>query len=316
MNDFGRSALTSIVLLALSWQPVFAASQSAVQAALVAGDYAGALDIVEERLGTQPREPELLFIKALTLTMLDRWDDASLIFKQLARNYPQLPEPANNLAVIQARRGDYRAAQQTLHKLLERHPSYAPAHENLGDVLTAQAEAQYRRALELGTADATLRGKLGMLKSLNGLPSTREDSDFSPASPSAPVAQPGFLAMQSTPGDAKQVEEIRAVLEGWRANWMDGRVERYLAYYSSDFVPPRRLTRTQWEKQRRVRVVPERRAQITLSDVRMDFRGDELVTLVLRQDYRSPRYTDSVIKKIQLRREDGVWKILREFIPQ
>ncbi len=316
----GLFFLLGLVVRPVSAEVAPAGGNAAVQSALALGDYEAALNAVERRLKQTPQDPELLFIKALTLTMLERLNDASAIFYSLAREYPQLPEPANNLAVIQARLGDFLAAQRTLQELLQRHPGYAAAHENLGDVLTAQAETAYRRAAELGEADATLRGKLDILQSLNALPYTRKNSDLAPppATPALvlPTAQSGRADVQGRGAQQEQRAVVEAALEAWRASWAAGDVQAYLAAYSQEFVPPRGLERSEWIAQRRARVSPQRQADIRLTGVEMAFRDPGLVTVTVNQEYRSARFSDNVVKRIQLRRESGGWKILREYIPQ
>jgi len=47
---------------------------------------------------------------------------------------PELPEPYNNLAVLYAARGDHDGARDALLRAISTHPSYATAHENLGDI--------------------------------------------------------------------------------------------------------------------------------------------------------------------------------------
>lgn len=315
--------VTVFLLIGLVVLPVQAATdRAALQQALAAGNYPAALSAVEAQLDAKPTDPELLFVKALTLTLLNRLEDASEIFVSLTRQYPQLPEPANNLAVIQARQGNYGAAQRTLQDLLKRHPDYAAAHENLGDVLTAQAESEYRRALDLGTNDATLRGKLDILQSLNKLPDRRSDSDYvepqtrtpRPAAtrPVTATVPPVIETAASTP----EAQAVRAALENWRAHWAAGNVEGYLASYSADFVPPRGLDRVEWEAQRRSRVRPDRKMELGVSQLSLAFRNDSLATATFQQDYQSAVYSDSVTKKIQFRREGDSWKILREFVPQ
>ncbi len=294
-----------------------ATDRAALQQALAAGNYAAALSAVETRLAAKPADPELQFIKGLTLTMLNRLDDASEVFLRLTQQYPQLPEPANNLAVIQARQGQYAAAQSTLQTLLERHPRYAAAHENLGDVLTAQAESQYRRALDLGASDATLRGKLDILQSLNALPDRRSDSDFvQPRSSAARSGEARLPRVVEAPADSPEAQAVRTALDTWREYWASGNVEGYLAAYSDDFVPPRGLTRAQWEAERRARVRPDRQVKLGISQLALAFRDGGLVTATFQQDYQSPSYSDSVLKKVQFRREGSEWKILREFVPQ
>src|SRR3546814_8685917 len=88
-----------------------------------------------------------------------------------SRDYPQLPEPYNNLAVLYAAQGDYDKARDALQAAIAKHPSYATAHENLGDIYAALAGAAYSKAATLDTADQAVRRKLAVINQLDtGLP--------------------------------------------------------------------------------------------------------------------------------------------------
>lgn len=75
---------------------------------------------------------------------------AEAAFKRLAQAHPNWPGPANNLAVIYARRGDYQAARHWLERALDSNAVYATAYANLRDVYAALAAAAYRDALGKG----------------------------------------------------------------------------------------------------------------------------------------------------------------------
>ena len=85
-------------------------------------------------------------------------------FSKLIEDYPELPEPYNNLAaLLRRRRASIDKARATLEMALRTNPSYATAHENLGDVYArwrgavvcarAQLEPATRRSAE-ARADA------------------------------------------------------------------------------------------------------------------------------------------------------------------
>ncbi len=72
-----------------------------------------------------------------------RRDEAIATFQGLTEDYPELPEPHNNLAVIWAKRGSYDKARIELQAALAINPDYAIAHENLGDVYSRLAGAEF-----------------------------------------------------------------------------------------------------------------------------------------------------------------------------
>jgi Tfp pilus assembly protein PilF len=77
-----------------------------------------------------------------------------------------LPEPYNNLAVLYAQKGDYSAARTALESALNAAPDWAVAHENLGDVYTRLAAAQYDRAAALDKDNKAVSAKLTLVRQL------------------------------------------------------------------------------------------------------------------------------------------------------
>jgi tetratricopeptide (TPR) repeat protein len=65
----------------------------------------------------------------LILTEQGNSKEAIEIFTKLTQDYPELPEPYNNLAVIYASQGQYDKARAALEQSIRTHPSYATAYE-------------------------------------------------------------------------------------------------------------------------------------------------------------------------------------------
>src|SRR3954462_3428855 len=130
------------------------------------GKQAPALEKVEAFLKVQPRDPQGRFLKGLVLTEQKRTADAIQVFTGLTEDYPELPEPYNNLAVLYASQGNYDKAKSALELAIHTHPSYATAHENLGDIYAQLASRAYDRALQLDKTNTTAQVKLAMLKDI------------------------------------------------------------------------------------------------------------------------------------------------------
>ena len=125
-----------------------------------------AMDKVDQFLKAQPRDPQGRFLKGLLLTEQHRTEDAIKVFTGLTEDYPELPEPYNNLAVLYASQGNYDKAKSALELAIHTHPSYATAHENLGDIYAQLASRAYDRALQLDKSNTTAQVKLAMLKDI------------------------------------------------------------------------------------------------------------------------------------------------------
>ena len=99
------------------------------------------------------RTPQARFLKGLILTEQGKTKEAIEIFTELTQDYPELPEPYNNLAVIYASQGQYDKARTALELSIRTHPSYATAYENLGDVYAKLASQAYDKALQLDSSN-------------------------------------------------------------------------------------------------------------------------------------------------------------------
>ena len=76
-----------------------------------AGQQAQALERVDTFLKANPKDARGRFLKGLILTEQARPADAIKIFGGLTEDYPELPEPYNNLAVLYASQGQYDKAR-------------------------------------------------------------------------------------------------------------------------------------------------------------------------------------------------------------
>src|SRR5688572_9538727 len=104
------------------------------QALMNQGQFEQALERLDRHIRSAPQDADARFTRGLVLVRLNRNDDAARAFVDMTRDFPELPEPYNNLAVIYAQQGDYDKAREALERALATHPSYAVAHENLGDI--------------------------------------------------------------------------------------------------------------------------------------------------------------------------------------
>ena len=125
-----------------------------------------ALEKVDGFLRAQPKDPQGRFLRGILLTELKRTPEAIQAFTSLTEDFPELPEPYNNLAVLYASQGNYDKAKSALELAIHTHPSYATAHENLGDIYAQLASRAYDRALQLDKNNPTAQSKLAMIKEL------------------------------------------------------------------------------------------------------------------------------------------------------
>jgi len=124
-----------------------------------------ALDRADRYIAEHPRDAQMRFMRAVILADMGRTADATQALERLTEDFPDLPEPYNNLAVLYAARGDYGQARHALDEALRLRPDYATAHENLGDVYAALAARAYATALRLDGDRPGLARKLAAVRS-------------------------------------------------------------------------------------------------------------------------------------------------------
>lgn len=149
-----RHALLALGL-ALAASAALADEYTEVQRLQGAGQSAQALDRADRYIAANPQDPQMRFIKANLLSALGRTDEALAVLTALTSDYPELPEPWNNLAVLYAARGQLDKADEALAAALRINPAYGTALENRGDVRVRQALDSYLRARQLDAASAT-----------------------------------------------------------------------------------------------------------------------------------------------------------------
>jgi tetratricopeptide (TPR) repeat protein len=278
------------------------------QALIDQGRLENALERLERQVSSAPQDAEARFMRGLVLVRLNRHDDAAKVFTALTRDFPQLPEPYNNLAVIYAQQGDYDKARQALEAALASHPSYSVAHENLGDIYAALSAAAYNRALTLDPANAALRAKLTLVSRLDGL----ARGAVATTAPAAPASAAAAAAPPAPVPAATDDDAIRQVLLDWAAAWSSQDVDKYLSFYAPDFTPDGGVSRQAWESLRRARVAKPRQISVRLSELRVTPQGPGRAQATFRQDYQSEALNHQSTKVLDLIRSGGRWLIRRE----
>src|SRR5688572_7887475 len=160
------------------------------------GQFDRAMERVNGYLASRPKDARGRFLKGLILTEQNKPNDAIKVFTDLSQHYPELPEPYNNLAVLYASQGQYDKARNALEMAIRTHPSYATAHENLGDIYAKMASQAYDKALQLDRSNQAAQGKLNLIK-----------DRFPPTSTAAAKPAPTKVAVakvEPTPAPAAQ----------------------------------------------------------------------------------------------------------------
>lgn len=141
-----------------------------------------ALEKIDVLLAQSPRDAQARFIRTVVLTHMGQTAEAMTGLEAMTREFPELPEPHNNLAVLLAQQGRYEQARSALQRALAAAPNYVTAYENLGDLYVAMAADSYRQASELDSKSTTLQTKLKQARELQ--------TQMRPASSPTPTPTP------------------------------------------------------------------------------------------------------------------------------
>jgi tetratricopeptide (TPR) repeat protein len=284
------------------------------QQLLQSGQRDQALERVNRVLAEKPKDAQARFLKGVILTEQGKQAEAIDVFTGLTRDYPNLPEPYNNLAVIYAGQGQYEKARTALEQSIRTHPSYATAYENLGDVYAKLASQAYGKALQLDATNTGAQNKLSLVRELVGSAEPVQLAKATPDKPAEtpkPAAAAPAAAAAAAPTTNESAEVLKAVT-GWAEAWSRKDADAYLAFYAPDFAPPGKESRAAWEKSRRERIAAPKSISVAIESPKVTLRGSDQAAVSFRQDYRSDRLKSTNRKTLDLVKTEGGWRILKE----
>lgn len=315
------------------------------------GNQAAALEKVNAYLSSNPKNAEALFMRGVILVELGKRDEAIKTFTDLSEKFPNLPEPYNNLAVLYADQGQYDKARKALESAIKTHPSYATAHENLGDIYARLASEAYDKALKLDTSNSRAQNKLAMITDLFGgkravarpatsmpatpsatapvmPPASNTPTVTPPATPAPAVSAPPVVEtkkpalvetkpIESKPAESKPVvdnqeQNIVDAVNAWADAWAAQNVDRYLGSYAKDFKTPGGETRKQWENTRRDRVSRPAKITVTLNNIVVKVESDHAAKVTFRQVYKATGLDANSNKTLNMVKEGSRWLIKQE----
>ena len=338
-------ALAAALMASAAW----ADDYSDVNQLLRAGKHSEALAKADQYLATKPRDPQMRFLKGVIQTEAGKPADAISTFNKLTEDYPELPEPYNNLAVLYAGQSQFDKARAALEMAIRTNPSYATAHENLGDVYAKLASQAYSKALQLDAGNTGVQPKLALIRELFAptgktvqaqaqartpapapaptpvavakAPTPQMSSGVVAQSP-APVPAP-TPAVVAAPGPAPAAlaaplaaspgtpKDVEATVQAWAAAWAAKDMAGYFAAYGKEFDPPGKMSRATWEGERRARIVGKNRISVKVSDVAVSVNGNKAVAK-FKQAYSADALNVSSRKTLELVRSGDRWLIVRE----
>ena len=284
------------------------------------------------------------FLKGVIQTEAGKPADAIATFNKLTEDYPELPEPYNNLAVLYAGQSQFDKARAALEMAIRTNPSYATAHENLGDVYAKLASQAYSKALQLDSGNTGVQPKLALIRELFApsgktvqasarapapapapapvavakAPTPQMSSGVVAQAPApAPVAAPAPAPtaapapMSTTAASSGGSKDVEAAVQAWAAAWAAKDMGGYLGAYGKEFDPPGKMSRAAWESERRARIVGKNKISVKLSDLNVSVNGNKAVAK-FKQAYSADALNVSSRKTLELVKAGDRWMIVRE----
>lgn len=344
-----RTLVFVVCAAAFAAMPVRADTLQDIGKLMKQGQQAQALEQVDKYLSNKPQDAQGRFLKGLILTDMNKPNEAIAVFKKLSEDYPELPEPYNNLAVIYAQQKQYEKAKEALELAIRTHPSYATAHENLGDIYARLASQAYDKALQLDSSNSSAQVKLATIKELISVsprpgavrpvakpvvaaaaetkPPEPKPAEAKPVEPKAAEAKPAeakpAATKVATPVKAEDVPkpaaagdgvtEVTKALDAWFAAWSRKDVKGYLSHYAKDFQTPNAEPRAAWEAERAKRINKPGAIQVGHEKLHVTIEGDK-ATARFRQHYKSAALKTGSNKVVVFVHRDGHWLIQQEKI--
>ena len=335
------SALRVLLLItSLATTAAYADDYADVNRLVRAGQLPEALTKADQYLAGKPRDPQMRFIKGVIQTEAGKPAEAISTFTKITEDYPELPEPYNNLAVLYAGQSQFDKARAALEMAIRTNPSYATAHENLGDVYAKLASQAYSKALQLDNTNPGVQPKLALIRTLfsaeikgqkpaaapitaapaaavavvkpaaiNAVPPSKALPALASASASAPSAAtlPSPASNQVNGGE----KEVETAVRGWAAAWSSKDMAAYLSNYGQNFDPPNKQTRKAWEAERRARIVGKQNIIVKLSNFSVVVQGLK-ATAKFKQEYSADAFNVTSRKTLDLAKIGDRWVITKE----
>ena len=117
-----------------------------VERLIKARQYKEAINLINYQIKTNPHNVQIRFVKARLQIELRLFSEAKKTLIEITQQFPELPEPYNNLAAIAANQGNWIEARDYLELALKLRPSYAIASANLGEIYIRLGAQTYENA--------------------------------------------------------------------------------------------------------------------------------------------------------------------------
>jgi tetratricopeptide (TPR) repeat protein len=117
-----------------------------VERLIKARQYKDAVTLINSKIKENPRNVQIRFVKARLEIEMRQFGEAKKSLIEITQQFPELPEPYNNLAAIAANQGNWIEARDYLELALKLRPTYVIASANLGEIYIRLGAQAYENA--------------------------------------------------------------------------------------------------------------------------------------------------------------------------
>ena len=111
---------------------------------------------------------------------------------------------------------------------------------------------------------------------------------------------------------------VSDLIKSWSLSWKSKNLEEYFSYYQEDFTSNSFNNNQLWKKDRSNKITGKSSIDLDIKDlsITFDIAEDEIAIAKFTQHYKSESYSDTVSKKVTLKKVGSNWKIISEDIVQ
>ena len=115
--------------------------------------------------------------------------------------------------------------------------------------------------------------------------------------------------------EALRQEQITAFVAQWATSWSAKDLDSYFYAYADQFQPEGKKSHTEWVKERKQRIASKSKIAVQVKQLVIEPLDAHQMRANFNQIYEADGLQSSTLKTLHLTRQEGVWKITREFTP-
>lgn len=317
-----------ICLLVLFGNVAQAAADARVFKLFQAQDWPQAVLLAKAFAQARPDDAQAKFVYATALLYNGEHAQARTMFSEMLVKYPRITSLHNNMGVLflaEGRIGDARKAFDVTLKLDARHSN---AQKNkvlaagLKTALPANRAFVDKRGIEfLDMEDAKTALDRWTPVQPEKSQTSSEGRSWAVSSQGAPSAvaptkeQVAVSPRENNPFNENIKRQVFDALHTWVNAWAAQDVEKYLSMYSPDFEAFGGKTRSEWETQRRQRILNKKQIRIDAVDVVLEVGSPVAVVATFQQHYRADvlhEISNKMLVFIRDSEQSSQWRIVDE----